>query len=847
MFGFSAKKKGKQRATDDSTSENYTPPLPDPDNTNQTNIPDDMNIPDDLNTQDDLPPPVPDGTGDDDVHNSSYAARCREVMHLYSDLKLLLSGLNLNIQLPRVVVIGGQSSGKSSLVEAVSKINVPRDSGTCTRCPMICEISSDATEWSCTVSLDIAGTSVPNGAGGSVKGHRRILFDRTTDKTQVEIILRRAQAAILNYPDRDVEDFLTKSKDELTLMSRQHDFSENKIVVQLKDPKATDVHFVDLPGLIQNADSSLIKLIQHLTKKEISQKNTIIVIAMPMTDDYQLMQAVKLAQKADPTGLRTLGVLTKPDSLSSGATGSRNEWRSIIEGYKHKTQHGYFCVRLPDDEDRNSGKTHAEMETIAKDFFESQSPWSDMQAEFGWRFGVKNLVKYISPLLMKMIETNIPLLLKEVQDELTKSRAALAALPVLSTQDPAVEIIMRITAFCDEIEKEVFGSQTHKLAQQSRRVYNDFKESIQDTQPRFDPSPCRLSLSIPPASNHNPVLTIADVQKEIEETTGWELPGHVPFEATENIVLRHIKPWNDITFNCFEQIYTIVDDFLDPLKKKHFKPYFYLLAHIEKHVRAHLSHSKLNCETMLNKLLALEQKPIYTWNTDILQEQVNLWFTSLYDQNGYQYSRTTHNENLDMMAKLYAYCKVASRRFIDYAPLMMEHELKQFFMSTLKSKLLASIFSPSPPSAVSLETRLSNLLCEDPITANRRSELIAKITTLSQIRGRISAFNIRQLGAGPNVLDKLDFGSVVVDDDDAHSIALSAQSDHPDPDPAPRSQHQQSSIDLPDIGWGSPIPEQVPKPFEEIESSAFGTWGFNPPSPVATAGKKKKKKTSVFV
>ena len=35
--------------------------------------------------------------------------------------------------LPKIVVVGDQSTGKSSLIEAISEIQVPRDLGTCTR------------------------------------------------------------------------------------------------------------------------------------------------------------------------------------------------------------------------------------------------------------------------------------------------------------------------------------------------------------------------------------------------------------------------------------------------------------------------------------------------------------------------------------------------------------------------------------------------------------------------------------------------------------------------------------------------------------------------------------------
>ncbi|KAI9810799.1 MAG: hypothetical protein M1826_003459 [Phylliscum demangeonii] len=54
--------------------------------------------------------------------------------------------------LPKIVVVGDQSAGKSSVVEAVSQIRVPRSAGTCTRCPLEISLKRDE-DWSCRVSL----------------------------------------------------------------------------------------------------------------------------------------------------------------------------------------------------------------------------------------------------------------------------------------------------------------------------------------------------------------------------------------------------------------------------------------------------------------------------------------------------------------------------------------------------------------------------------------------------------------------------------------------------------------------------------------------------------------------
>src|SRR5947207_10226341 len=60
------------------------------------------------------------------------------------------------LPLPKIAVVGNQSAGKSSLLEAISQIKVPRATGTCTRCPMeiiLCRGSGNASGWHCRISL----------------------------------------------------------------------------------------------------------------------------------------------------------------------------------------------------------------------------------------------------------------------------------------------------------------------------------------------------------------------------------------------------------------------------------------------------------------------------------------------------------------------------------------------------------------------------------------------------------------------------------------------------------------------------------------------------------------------
>lgn len=59
------------------------------------------------------------------------------------------------IALPKICVVGDQSTGKSSLIEGMSEIKVPRSAGTCTRCPMEINLSHSepSQPWTCKVYI----------------------------------------------------------------------------------------------------------------------------------------------------------------------------------------------------------------------------------------------------------------------------------------------------------------------------------------------------------------------------------------------------------------------------------------------------------------------------------------------------------------------------------------------------------------------------------------------------------------------------------------------------------------------------------------------------------------------
>jgi hypothetical protein len=123
-----------------------------------------------------------------------------------------------------------------------------------------------------------------------------------TDRSEVEVWLRRAQTAILN-PNVPSSSFHTKTVEELRNMNNTLKFSRNVVCVSIKDPDATDLSFYDLPGkcafiwfgavylmvnegLIQNEEADTVALVKSLAEHYTKKDNTIILATIPMSGTH---------------------------------------------------------------------------------------------------------------------------------------------------------------------------------------------------------------------------------------------------------------------------------------------------------------------------------------------------------------------------------------------------------------------------------------------------------------------------------------------------------------------------------------------------------------------------------
>lgn len=105
-------------------------------------------------------------------------------------------------------------------------------------------MSTTEDTWSCTISLRMSYT---HGETSMPTANTTQFGPLITDRNDVEIWIRRAQAAILN-PAAPHSEFFNKTERELKRRTNELQFSKNVVCVHVSDPDLTDLSFIDLPG-----------------------------------------------------------------------------------------------------------------------------------------------------------------------------------------------------------------------------------------------------------------------------------------------------------------------------------------------------------------------------------------------------------------------------------------------------------------------------------------------------------------------------------------------------------------------------------------------------------------------
>ncbi|KAJ7590318.1 P-loop containing nucleoside triphosphate hydrolase protein [Mycena floridula] len=696
------------------------------------------------------------------ISDQAYSRNAQDLIQLITELRAL--GAQADVDLPRIAVIGNQSAGKSSLVEAICKISVPRDSGTCTRCPMECRLSNSTKPWQCQVLLRFEKDE----SGKALSEIKEETFGPLlNDKDDLEPMLRRAQLAILN-PGISRSEILNCDPKSYTSPG-QLQFSSNVVCFDLSGTDAPDLSFIDLPGIISNVaegeDRNNIELVTQLVKEHI-QGNALILVTITMRDDIENQSAAFLARQADPGGLRTIGVLTKADTVLPG---EHKAWMDVLQGARHSLHHGYYVTKQPDMMEL---KEHLEYDVARKrerDFFNANAPWSTASSRLASRIGVQNLTAVLSKLLSGLILKTLPKLRAESKARKDATLEELQRLPKAPSENPLGELLSVVSRCAAEISKIVEGGEGHEaLIQDCFRAYETFRDDVRKSEPVFH-AVRRIDASPAPTEDETTVsMDVDELRDWIKRSQGRQLPYNVPFSSKVKLVEQCFKSWGNYSDEAFEEVYQVSKKQLDDIVSKYFDRFTHggLADFVGSTVDAYLGKLRDETRAKLQWLLELERPP-FTLN--------NHYFSSYRESYLSQYKKERqqtapyetqametllsavaavgipnisqdnierlrgpdeYEEELIVMAEVRAYFHVSYKRIIDNVPRVIDHD----FLRKLAEELQGILTSKLGLDQEGASQKAATWLSEDPDIVETRKGLESTKARLEDVLQKLHRF-----------------------------------------------------------------------------------------------------------
>ncbi|XP_028954356.1 phragmoplastin DRP1E-like, partial [Malus sylvestris] len=312
-----------------------------------------------------------------------------------------------------LVVVGGQSSGKSLVLESiVGRDFLPRGSGMVTRRPLVLQLHK--TEQGMQEYAEFL----------------HLEKKRFTDFSAVR---------------REIQD----ETDKITGRSKQ--ISNVPIHLSIYSPNVVNLTLIDLPGLtkvaVEGQPESIVQDIENMVHSYVEKPNCIILAITPANQDIATSDAIRIARLVDPTGERTLGVLTKLDLVDKGTNAL-----DVLEGRSYRLQHPWVGIVNRSQVDINKNVDMIAARRREREFFNSSPDYAHLASKMGSEY----LANLLSKHLESVIKARIPGIASLINKSIRELEAELDYLgrPVAIDAGAQLYTILELCQAFDRIFKE---------------------------------------------------------------------------------------------------------------------------------------------------------------------------------------------------------------------------------------------------------------------------------------------------------------------------------------------------------------------------------------------------------
>lgn len=430
---------------------------------------------------------------------------------------------NDSLDLPQIVVVGSQSSGKSSVLEnIVGRDFLPRGSGIVTRRPLILQLINIPPDDDSNSGDEV---HVPHSAA-SVAEHgewaefHHIPGRKFTDFNQVRAEIENETARIAG---------------------NNKGINRQPINLKIYSPHVLNLTLVDLPGLtkvpIGDQPGDIEKQTRTLISEYIAKPNSIVLAVSPANVDIVNSEALKLARHVDPMGRRTIGVLTKLDLMDHGTNAL-----DILSGRVYPLKLGFIGVVNRSQQDIQTQKPMSDALRSEAEFFRHHPAYRNMAT----RCGTQYLAKTLNTTLMGHIRDRLPDIKARLNTLMGQTQQELASYgsKQFSGKEHRGSLILQLmtrfaTSFISSIDGTSSEISTKELCG-GARIYYIFNSVFGNSLETIDPT-------------HN--LSVLDIRTAIRNSTGPRPSLFVPELAFDLLVKPQIKLLEIPSQRCVELVY----------------------------------------------------------------------------------------------------------------------------------------------------------------------------------------------------------------------------------------------------------------------------------------------------
>ncbi|XP_057900867.1 interferon-induced GTP-binding protein Mx-like [Melospiza georgiana] len=617
---------------------------------------------------------------------NKYEEKIRPCIDLVDSLRAL--GIEKDLSLPAIAVIGDQSSGKSSVLEALSGVALPRGNGIVTRCP-----------------LELKLKRLPEGQAWQGKISYRNVTQELQNASEVDRAIRQAQDVVAGPRGA---------------------ISPQLISLEVRSPDVPDLTLIDLPGIARVAVGDQPKdigdQIKKLLKRIIGCKETVNLVVVPCNVDIATTEALKMAQEVDPTGERTIGILTKPDLVDKG---TEEAIVKILQNRVIPLKKGYMIVKCRGQQDIHNKLTLAAAIQQEKHFFENHTHFRAFME--GGKATIPCLAEKLTDELVKHIIKTLPALESQIHDALYKTSQELQRYK-RGTPETESEKLFYLTDlikfFNQEISQSTRGEE--QLFEDEVRLYTKIRKEFRGWGAILLECTARAKKNVPDK-----------VWKYEDRYRGREFPGFSNYNTFEDIIKEQIRELEEPAIEILNNVIRLVEEKFTEVAKRNFANFHNLsrvakvkiedirdkqAADAERHIRAQFKMEKIvYCQDDLyigdlntvKAANALNGSPGATLQSHIAPKDPSVV--------------------VEMVSHTSAYFSEASKRLANQIPLIILSSVLHDFGENLQTSMLQLLQD---------KEKLNFLLDEDSEAAKTRDYLSQRVDRLTKACQYLREFSL---------------------------------------------------------------------------------------------------------